>query len=99
MCICGEGLHKVANSCTLDHKKYEDSRKASLRQTTLKGKMLAIFLLVTNIPIAIYTGFVHQRGTLDVMKALGDQLHRLNNLNVNVLFLTPCHSTPYYRYY
>ncbi|KAJ6731647.1 GLYCOSYLTRANSFERASE [Salix purpurea] len=39
------------------------------------------FLLATNIPMALYMSLAHQRGTEDVK---------------GILFLMPCHATPYY---
>ncbi|KAJ3594257.1 hypothetical protein NHX12_006588 [Muraenolepis orangiensis] len=54
-----------------------------------------------NLLPALYTGLVHQRGTLDVMS----HLQRLCELHSNttsgtpeVLFLMPCHSTPFYSH-
>ena len=32
-----------------------------------------VIILVSNIPIAMYTSLLHQRGTLDVMKFIHDQ--------------------------
>ncbi|XP_021167723.2 GPI mannosyltransferase 3 [Fundulus heteroclitus] len=61
----------------------------------------AALLAVSNLVLALYTGLVHQRGTLDVM----DRLHTLCEPTVDparpqsdVLFLMPCHSTPYYSH-
>jgi len=58
-------------------------------------------LLGANLLPALYTGLIHQRGTLDVMS----HLQKLCGLHGNatstvpeVLFLMPCHSTPFYRY-
>lgn len=61
----------------------------------------AFMLLVSNLAAALYTGLIHQRGTLDVMT----HLHTLCNvsstsspLQPDIVFLMPCHSTPFYRY-
>lgn len=60
----------------------------------------AFFLLVSNLLAALYTGLIHQRGTLDVMSHL-QMLCDVNRdvpLQPDVLFLMPCHSTPFYSH-
>lgn len=61
----------------------------------------AFILLVSNLVAALYTGLIHQRGTLDVMS----HLHTLCDVSSasahpqpDVLFLMPCHSTPFYSH-
>lgn len=55
----------------------------------------AIFvLLATNIPMALYMSLVHQRGTEDVMIYLSKEAQ--NEKVKGILFLMPCHATPYY---
>ena len=99
MCICGEGLHKIADTTVTTFAcKKNDNTHDYQKQVSFKGKLLVLFLLITNIPVALYTGLIHQRGTLDVMKGLEHQLQNYNcEEDINVLFLMPCHSTPYYR--
>lgn len=60
-------------------------------------KTAAYILVVSNLLPALYTGLIHQRGTLDVMGHL-QTLCNVSNLQPNVLFLMPCHSTPYYSH-
>ncbi|KFM69129.1 GPI mannosyltransferase 3, partial [Stegodyphus mimosarum] len=50
--------------------------------------------LLVNIPLSIYMGLFHQRGSVDAALRLAD----LVTENSSVLFLMPCHSTPYYSY-
>uniref|UniRef100_A0A671YKX6 Mannosyltransferase n=2 Tax=Sparus aurata TaxID=8175 RepID=A0A671YKX6_SPAAU len=61
----------------------------------------AFFLLVSNLAAALYTGLIHQRGTLDVMTRL-QTLCDVSNISsppqTDVLFLMPCHSTPFYSH-
>lgn len=62
----------------------------------------AAALLSANLIPALYTGLIHQRGTLDVMNHL-QPLCDVGNVSTtrpqpDVLFLMPCHSTPFYRY-
>lgn len=57
------------------------------------------FLFLSNMLLALYTGLVHQRGTLDVMTNIQELSY--NNTNVSsasVLMMMPCHSTPYYSH-
>lgn len=68
------------------------SKNSKKRSAKLQWSVL--FLLATNIPMAIYMSMVHQRGTEDVMNYLSKEAA---NGNVSrILFLTPCHATPYY---
>ncbi|XP_076825189.1 GPI alpha-1,2-mannosyltransferase 3-like [Clavelina lepadiformis] len=67
-----------------------------------------IFLAVTNIPLSLYFGLVHQSGPHQVMKFLQKNVEILPQSHVttsemslaqpSVLFLTPCHSTPYHSF-
>ncbi|KAL3614020.1 Mannosyltransferase aptg1 [Castilleja foliolosa] len=59
-----------------------------------KLRIAVFFLLVTNIPMALYMSMVHQRGAVDVMNYLSEEAKE--NKVQNILFLTPCHATPYY---
>ncbi|KAM7472857.1 hypothetical protein LguiA_011040 [Lonicera macranthoides] len=61
---------------------------------TPKMRLAIFFLLITNIPMAFYMSMVHQRGTEDVMNYLAKEA--LNGKVESILFLTPCHATPYY---
>uniref|UniRef100_A0A3Q2YLC8 Mannosyltransferase n=1 Tax=Hippocampus comes TaxID=109280 RepID=A0A3Q2YLC8_HIPCM len=53
-------------------------------------------LLAVNLLIALYTGLIHQRGALDVMSHVRALCHNVSE--PDVLFLMPCHSTPYYSH-
>nr|GEU33282.1 GPI mannosyltransferase 3 [Tanacetum cinerariifolium] len=63
-------------------------------KSTWKIKAAVLFLLATNLPMAIYMSMVHQRGTEDVMNYLAKEA-RHGNVK-SILLLTPCHATPYY---
>ncbi|KAJ9540669.1 hypothetical protein OSB04_027175 [Centaurea solstitialis] len=71
-------------------------KKAPNSRTKSSWKIQAavFFLLATNLPMAVYMSMVHQRGTEDVMNYLAKEAYRGNVKSV--LFLTPCHATPYY---
>lgn len=64
------------------------------KSNLMKAWVLVMVFLVINIPAAVYFGLIHQRGTVVVMKFLYDESFEKN---MDVLFLMPCHSTPYYR--
>ncbi|CAL1542889.1 unnamed protein product [Lymnaea stagnalis] len=66
------------------------------RYNLAKAKFLILLLALTNLLPALYFCLLHQRGTVMVTKYLYDA--SVKNLNMNVLFLMPCHSTPYYSY-
>ncbi|KAJ8272394.1 hypothetical protein COCON_G00112530 [Conger conger] len=57
----------------------------------------ACALLVLNLIPGLYTGLIHQRGTLDVMSHL-QQLCDITDPQPEILFLMPCHSTPFYSH-
>ncbi|KAL7224569.1 hypothetical protein ACSBR1_025938 [Camellia fascicularis] len=59
-----------------------------------KKHWVIIFLFATNLPMALYMSLVHQRGTEDVMNYLSEEAR--NEKVGSILFLTPCHATPYY---
>ncbi|WOL05414.1 GPI mannosyltransferase 3 isoform X1 [Canna indica] len=57
-------------------------------------QLAMLFLVITNVPMALYMGLIHQRGTEDVMFYLSKEAN--NGQVKSILFLMPCHSTPYY---
>lgn len=60
---------------------------------SLLSHPLFVLLVVANLGMAMYFSTLHQRGTTDVMWYIQQ------NSNVNdVMFLMPCHSTPFYAY-
>ncbi|KAH8481943.1 hypothetical protein H0E87_029412 [Populus deltoides] len=75
-----------------------DSRRKGSPNSRMKRPSkvgFAIFvLLATNIPMALYMSLVHQRGTEDVMIYLSKEAQ--NEKVKGILFLMPCHATPYY---
>ncbi|GMY35497.1 GPI mannosyltransferase 3 isoform X2 [Fagus crenata] len=75
----------------------DTERKGSLNIYTRcpsKIQFSILFLLATNIPMALYMSLVHQRGTEDVMIYLSKEA--CNEKVKSILFLMPCHATPYY---
>ncbi|XP_028775416.1 GPI mannosyltransferase 3 isoform X2 [Neltuma alba] len=78
----GSGKSKVKGSL----KKYD--------RFPVKKGVAILFLLATNIPMALYMSLVHQRGPEDVMKHLAREAH--DGKVKSILFLTQCHATPYY---
>lgn len=60
-------------------------------------KILISLLVISNILPAIYFSMIHQRGTLDVMEVLRNDITNNHNTS-SILFLTPCHATPLYSH-
>ncbi|XP_044258061.1 GPI mannosyltransferase 3 [Tribolium madens] len=58
---------------------------------------VALILFMGNVGPSYYLGYVHQRGTLDVMTPLRE-IALKNPNNTNLLFLMPCHSTPLFSH-
>lgn len=69
--------------------------KSDKAQKSSSWKYFMVFgLLITNIPAALYTSLVHQRGSEAVMVFLAREAdkHQVQS----VTFLMQCHATPYY---
>ncbi|EZA57245.1 GPI mannosyltransferase [Ooceraea biroi] len=58
----------------------------------------ATLLLCSNLLAGIYFSSIHQRGTLDVMNYLRDEISHANASSTDTLILTPCHATPLYSH-
>ncbi|KAK6354352.1 glycosylphosphatidylinositol anchor biosynthesis [Orbilia blumenaviensis] len=73
------------------------------KKGTKRWVMVAAILGI-NIPIAYYTGYVHQRGVVDVVNWLRQEHYSGGTKEVvslggaRVGFLMPCHSTPFGSY-
>ncbi|KAG6541769.1 hypothetical protein Mapa_016781 [Marchantia paleacea] len=63
-------------------------------QTATKFWWILMFVFSTNMPAALYTSVIHQRGGEAVMEYLAKEA--THNRVDSVLFLMPCHSTPFY---
>ncbi|KAG8227894.1 hypothetical protein J437_LFUL008208 [Ladona fulva] len=59
--------------------------------------LIGLTVTIANAVPALYFGLYHQRGTLDVMEFVAQEASK-NQTHTNVLFLMPCHSTPYYSH-
>ncbi|NWW94178.1 PIGB mannosyltransferase, partial [Rhynochetos jubatus] len=71
----------------------------SLKHLKAWRKPAASFLLLSNVLPALYTGLIHQRGTLDVMSHI-QQLCNASSHQAQafVFIMMPCHSTPFYSH-
>ncbi|NXM33164.1 PIGB mannosyltransferase, partial [Oxyruncus cristatus] len=70
----------------------------SLKHLKAWKKSAASFLLLSNLLPALYTGLVHQRGTLDVMSHIQQLCHNSDQSQAFVFIMMPCHSTPFYSH-
>lgn len=64
----------------------------------LKRKSLMVIIALSNLLPGIYFCLIHQRGSLDVMKILHRETVDARYYDVDILFLTPCHATPFYSH-
>ncbi|RUS70394.1 hypothetical protein EGW08_021838 [Elysia chlorotica] len=62
-----------------------------------KARVFTAILALTNLLLAFYFCLIHQRGTIMVTKFLADAAES-SPQKTDILFLMPCHSTPYYSY-
>lgn len=74
----------------------DSTSKRSGTSCSMKSRMAILFLIVTNLPMALYMSMVHQRGVEDVMYYLSGEASK--GKVKNILFLMPCHATPYYSF-
>lgn len=62
---------------------------------------VALFFLISNVMPAIHFSVVHQRGTNDIMESIeriAREYRHENGKPADILFLMPCHSTPWYSH-
>lgn len=99
MCYCGFFLSFLSGyQCEKKDHAFSSGFSRKMK-SGWKAKIMVLFLALTNIPLAIYTSTVHQKGTTDVMEYIQIESSKLRSANdMSVLFLMPCHSTPFYRY-
>lgn len=72
----------------------------SQRTTLTKVWIVAISIFLLNALPAWYFSTVHQKGPIELMPKLRDiaqEYRDERDHRANILFLMPCHSTPYYR--
>ncbi|KFR15167.1 GPI mannosyltransferase 3, partial [Opisthocomus hoazin] len=70
----------------------------SLKHLKAWKKSAASFLLLSNLLPALYTGLIHQRGSLDVMNHIQQLCNTSYQSQAFVFFMMPCHSTPFYSH-
>ncbi|XP_039246023.1 GPI mannosyltransferase 3 isoform X1 [Pipra filicauda] len=70
----------------------------SLKHLKAWKKSAVSFLLLSNLLPALYTGLIHQRGTLDVMSHIQQLCHNSDQSQTFVFIMMPCHSTPLYSH-
>ncbi|XP_043349312.1 GPI mannosyltransferase 3 isoform X2 [Dermochelys coriacea] len=71
----------------------------SLKQLKTWKKSAITFLLLSNLLPALYTGLIHQRGSLDVMMHMQQLCNNSSNQSwASVFVMMPCHSTPFYSH-
>ncbi|XP_012276718.1 GPI mannosyltransferase 3 [Orussus abietinus] len=81
-------IHLIARGTT--HVNYKISE--------YKRKIIILVLLISNLLPGLYFCFIHQRGSLDLMKILRNELGNVNVTETKILYLMPCHATPLYSH-
>lgn len=100
MCYCGLFLSFLSGYHFDKKENGSEDGFAGRFKSGWKAKIMVLFLAITNIPLALYTSTVHQKGTIDVMEYIQIERSKLRSSDdMSVLFLMPCHSTPFYRYH
>lgn len=87
LCIAGDYIAFVLASYS---KKKDHS-------TRYRSASVCIFLMLPNLIAVLYLGLVHQRGPLDTVNILQNDINTRSKSDI--LFLMPCHSTPYYSHF
>jgi len=109
MHVCGCAAHQLLDApdsvtTAAGSSRHENQLNNGLSGTRKESRghwrmFVIVSLISTNLPIALYTCLIHQRGTVDVMTFLYAEAQKPASTSLmNVLFLMPCHSTPFYRY-
>ncbi|XP_032666435.1 GPI mannosyltransferase 3 [Odontomachus brunneus] len=70
-----------------------------IRITEYSRKCILALLVFSNLGPGLYFSVVHQRGTLDAMTLLRDEISQASpSQPTDTLILTPCHATPLYSH-
>ncbi|KAJ5075100.1 gpi mannosyltransferase 3 [Anaeramoeba ignava] len=82
--------------------KKEEKTQTKPRKTRSKfwGNLILSVLIITQLGQGVYLGYVHQKGRIDVFSFIQKETESFEQKNqeISVLFLTPCHSTPFYSH-
>lgn len=73
------------------------SERMFINRTKIRKNLNVLFsalLVLVNVPLSIYMALYHQRGVIDAVL----HLSKTADSHSEVIFLMPCHSTPYYSY-
>lgn len=89
-----ENQHSPETSKTINEDPFEKQQRKH-KYNLKRAKYLVLILIGFNLIPAMYFGVMHQRGTTVVMKYVYDESL---DKEIDVMFLMPCHSTPYYSY-
>lgn len=86
--------YSLAAMSKLDVSDTKRKKPHRLARCPSRLQLTVCFLLVTNLPMALYMSLVHQRGSEDVMYYLSREAK--DGRVKSIVFLMPCHATPYY---
>ncbi len=81
------------------NKKNSTATPPSFVSSPTVRKRFAIAMLGLQVPVTLFFSLYHQRAQVQVMSYLQkSQRSPASTQTLSVLFLTPCHTTPYYSY-
>ena len=111
--FCGIALHHFLNpkkkkkndsSSSSSSSSYDSSDSSdssfvhfSFENVSFKIVFFVFFLFLVNLFFAFYFSFSHQRGTVDLIEHIRTDL-QFDSPSTKILFLMPCHSTPFYSH-
>ncbi|XP_014211663.1 GPI mannosyltransferase 3-like [Copidosoma floridanum] len=63
-----------------------------------KRNILIFLLTISNVIPGIFFSYFYQHGAMSVIENLRHDVQTTNSSNINIIFLTNCHATPYYSH-
>lgn len=73
--------------------------RPGIRVSGIVRRYTLALLVLSNLAPGLYFSLIHQRGTLDAIARLRDEIARANpSRPTDTLILTPCHATPLYSH-
>ncbi|XP_032218088.1 GPI mannosyltransferase 3 isoform X2 [Nematostella vectensis] len=97
ICMCYAGNYLVYLNSSFKSGTKSPSKKHTLPRKITIATIVFGLVCASNAPIALYTSLIHQRGVLDMMGYLRQEAN-VQHKPITVMFLMPCHSTPFYSH-
>ncbi|OMJ21808.1 GPI mannosyltransferase 3 [Smittium culicis] len=88
-------VRRLSNS-VISTNKWMSKNNSKFLKLLSRKKLILLIILLTNIPIGLFSNILHTRGVISVMKFLRESSKTGEVMDIG--FLTPCHSTPFYSH-